>query len=160
MWIVFSFFTAFFEAVKDGACKKSLYKVDPFVVAWAWKTLSLPLLIPLMWVRPWPEEYSTAFFIALGSSGVLVVLASIIYTTAIKSSELSLTLPLLSFSPVFLLGTSPLIVGEYAGMLGVFGVLLIIAGTYILNVDQMNAGIFEPIKALFVHKGPRLMVVW
>ncbi len=158
MWIIFAFFTAIFEAVKDGLCKKSLQNADSFVVAWSWKALTVPFLLPLLFFYPLPGELTLRFWLALCVGGSLNVLATLLYIEAIKSSDLSITLPLLSFTPVFLLVTSPLLVSEYVSTIGGLGVVAIFAGAYILNVSEIRSGYLKPIHALLRERGPRLML--
>ncbi len=158
MWIVFAFFTALFEATKDGLCKKSLQNADSFIVAWSWKALTVPFLLPLLLFSPLPGELTFRFWMALCVGGSLNVLATLLYIEAIKSSDLSITLPLLSFTPVFLLVTSPLLVSEYVSMVGGLGVVAIFAGAYILNVSEIKSGYLKPVYALLRERGPRLML--
>jgi uncharacterized membrane protein len=158
MWILFSFLTALFEASKDGLCKRSLRDVDPYIVAWSWKALSVPFVLPTLLFVPWPRELASEFWIALAVGGGLNVLATFMYVEAIRISDLSITLPLLSFTPVFLLGTSPLLVADYPGLLGGAGVLLIFSGTYILNVREVSAGYLAPMQALLRDRGARIML--
>jgi uncharacterized membrane protein len=158
MWILYSFLTALFEATKDGLCKRSLRDVDPYIVAWSWKALSVPFLVPTLFLVPWPQELAPRFWLALAVGGGLNVLATFMYIEAIRISDLSITLPLLSFTPVFLLGTSPLLVADYPGLSGGAGVLLIFAGTYILNVREVSAGYLVPLRALLRDRGARIML--
>ena len=54
--------------------------------------------------------------------------------------------------------TSPLMIGEFPSSFGAVGILLIICGSYLLNVSKFKDGIFEPFKALFNSSGPRYML--
>jgi len=58
---------------------------------------------------------------------------------------------------VFLLATSPIILGEFPTAAGVAGVLLVVVGSYVLNISKMRQGFWEPIKSLADQPGPRLM---
>ncbi|MBT8763552.1 EamA family transporter [Desulfohalobiaceae bacterium Ax17] len=156
MWIVLSLFTALCEAIKDGLCKKGLQGNNFLVIAWAWKAFSLPFLLPLSFITPVPEYLSLRFLGILALGGGLNILATILYIRAIQASDLSLTLPLLSFTPIFLLFTSPLMVGDKPEPTGFLGVFLIFLGSYILGSSK--PGFWGPIKGLFSEKGPRLML--
>jgi uncharacterized membrane protein len=78
---------------------------------------------------------------------------------AIKHSDLSLTVPMVVFTPLFLLITSPLIVGEFPNLFGFFGVILIVVGSYLLQVKKRAEGILQPFKSLLQQKGPRYMLL-
>jgi uncharacterized membrane protein len=49
--------------------------------------------------------------------------------------------------------------GEYPSRVGIFGVLLIVAGAYILNIKQYKVGYLEPFKSIIREKGSRLMLI-
>ncbi|HEX3012931.1 MAG TPA: DMT family transporter, partial [Methanobacterium sp.] len=80
--------------------------------------------------------------------------------------DLSLTIPLLSFTPLFLLIMSPLILGQYPTLLGIIGVILIVIGSYVLNIkrrilttERRNSDYLDPFKAMVEKKGPKLMLI-
>jgi drug/metabolite transporter (DMT)-like permease len=158
MWILFSFLTAACEALKDGLCKKSLMNLDFFTISWAWKVFSLPFILPLIFFTPIPEYLSGDFWIALLVGGGLNILATLLYVRAISLSDLSITLPLLSFTPVFLLITSPVMVGDIPNLSGYAGVFLIFAGSYLLGVKDRST-IISPFKAIVKEPGARLMLL-
>ena len=96
---------------------------------------------------------------ALGAAGVISSIGNVLYMKAIKHSDLSITLPLLAFTPLFLLVTSPLMIGEFPNTLGLIGVFLIITGSYTLNIKERHNGYLAPFRALLKEKGPRLMFI-
>lgn len=77
---------------------------------------------------------------------------------AIKISPISLTVPMLAFTPLFLLITSPLILGELPNFLGLTGILLVVSGTYTLSIKDVSKGYFAPFKTLLRNKGSLLML--
>lgn len=158
MWIILSFLTAFCEAVKDALCKKSLKDFDVFTIAWAWKFFSLPFILPLIFFIPIPEHLPGLFWLALATGGGLNILATLLYIRAINQSDLSITLPLLSFTPVFLLFTSPVMVGDVPTMTGYVGVLLIFSGSYLLGIKDRTT-VLSPLKAIVREPGARTMLL-
>lgn len=158
MWIILSLLTAVCEAVKDGLCKKSLKDFDVFTIAWAWKVFSLPFILPLLFFVPMPENIPGRFWVALIVGGGLNIMATLLYIRAISLSDLSITLPLLSFTPVFLLITSPVMVGDIPTLPGYIGVLLIFAGSYLLGIKDRST-LSSPIKAIIREPGARLMLM-
>ena len=77
----------------------------------------------------------------------LDIIALLLYMKAIKVSPLSLTLPFLSLTPVFLIGTSYIILGERPDRSGFIGIVLVVIGAYLLNVHTISKGFFEPFKS-------------
>lgn len=116
-----------------------------------------------MLLDPAHNVTSTALVLAPIAAG-LHVLAFILYFRAIKTADLSLVLPLISFTPLFYLFTSPVMIGEYPGPWGIAGVLLIVLGSYILNLDAKKNGLLEPFSQLIKSSGARAMlgtaVIW
>ena len=158
VWFIFAFLTAFFESTKDIFSKKSLKNIDEYIVAWALRFFALPFLLPLLFFIKIPV-LGDQFWLALLIGGSVNVITTILYMKAIKLSDLSITVPMVTFTPLFLLITSPLILGEFPGISGIIGILLIVAGAYLLNINKRFQGYFAPFKALLREKGPRLMLV-
>jgi uncharacterized membrane protein len=155
VWFIFAFLTALFEATKDVFSKKSLKDVDEYVVAWSLPFFALPFLLPILLFTGIPP-LGERFWRALVIGGTLYAITLILYMKAIKSSDLSITVPMLTFTPLFLLITSPLIVGEFPSIFGLIGILLVVTGSYLLNITKKSHGYFAPFKALLKEKGPRI----
>ena len=85
-------------------------------------------------------------------------IAFILYLRAIRQSDISVSVPLLSFTPLFLLATSPFLLGEFPTAMGLAGVVLVVAGAYVLNVGEYQKGFLAPFQALLAEPGPRLML--
>ena len=158
MWLLLSILTAFLESLKDVFSKKGLETFDEYIIAWSLRILTLLFLFPLIFFIKLPS-IGDRFWLALIVGGTLNVCTTILYMKAIKYSDLSITVPMVTFTPVFLLITSPIIVGEFPEMLGLLGVLLIVSGSYILNIKHWKRGVMAPFQALIKEKGPRLMLV-
>ena len=151
LWLVFAFLTAVFEALKDGFCKKSVKDLDYIYVAWAWKAFSLIFLGPYLIFLP-TSVLSLKFVYALIAGGTLNIIATLLYIKAIKVSDLSSTLPMLSFSTLFLLFTSPVMVGDVPDISGIIGVCLIFLGSFILTKTINNK------KSTSSYRGPIYML--
>jgi uncharacterized membrane protein len=135
-----------------------LKNIDEYIVSWSFGFFALPFLIPLLFFIEIPS-LGNQFWIALLVGGSLNVITTILYMKAIKYSDLSITVPMVTFTPLFLLMTSPLIVDEFPNFLGLIGVLLIVLGSFTLNIKQRHEGYFAPFKALLKEKGPKLMLL-
>ena len=135
MWIAFSLLAAVLDAGKNSFAKHNTKQFDPIIVSWAWSTYSLVALIPLMFVRGIPELDGT-FWLAILSRTVLDVMAVILYTRAIKQTDLSLCLPLLALTPVFIIFSGMVIAHEFPNALGIAGVCIIVAIAIAKNRQQ------------------------
>lgn len=157
-WLILGIFTAFFEALKDVFGKQNLKKSDEYVVAWSLAFFSVIFLIPWVIYTGIPA-LNTQFAIALLIGGSINAVTAILYIKAIKVSDLSLTVPLVALTPLFMLLTSPLIVGEYPSFFDYIGILLIVIGSYLLNIKDKSQGYLAPFKALLKEPGPKLMLI-
>ncbi|MGM0550868.1 MAG: EamA family transporter [Bacteroidota bacterium] len=157
-WIAFALLTAFFRSLTDVAGKKSMHQLSPYTVAWSMYIFSLPLLAAALFFVPVPE-IGEQFWLALIAGSLLNTLANILYMNAIKLSDLSLTVPLVTFTPLFMLLTSPIIVGEFPSLWGIVGIVLIVGGSYSLNLKARSQGFLAPFRALLREKGARLMLL-
>lgn len=156
-WISFALLTAFSRSLTDVAGKTGLKKVDEYIVVLAMYLFSLPFIAVALYFTGIPK-LETNFWIALPIGALLNIVANVLYMRAIKTSDLSLSIPLITFTPLFMLMTSPIILGEFPGPYGIIGIVLIVAGAYLLNVRHAKKGLLAPFRALLKTKGPRLML--
>lgn len=140
------------------ASKKGLITTDEYIISWSLRFFSFPFLLPLLFFINIPV-LGDMFWVALLVSGSLNVVTTILYMKAIKYSDLSITVPMVAFTPLFLLMTSPFIVGEFPALPGLIGVFLIVIGSYVLNIKEKQNGYLFPYRALLNEKGPRFMLI-
>ena len=158
MWILLGFLTALFTTFQEIVTKRIVGKIDPYVIAWSWLFFSLPFYLIVFLKEPMPP-IGPDFWKALIVSTVILSVACVYYVKAIQVSDLSLCVPMLAFTPLFLLGTSPLLVNEFPTPVGLIGVIVIVIGSYILNIRDMKNGWLMPFKDLITQKGPRYMLI-
>lgn len=93
----------------------------------------------------------------------LEILAMLLYMQAIRDYPLALTLPYLAFTPVLVVVTGSLVLGESVSSGGLFGIFLVVAGSWLLNFEQYErlsvATLLAPLKAIVVNRGSRLMLL-
>lgn len=153
-----AFGTAISEALKDITSKFNLHHIDEYTAAFSMHLVQSLLLFPLVWYFGL-EAMSPRFLWALLASSVLQLAVILLYFKAIKRSELSVTVPLVTLTPLFMLITSPLMIGEFPSLLGVGGILLIVVGTYISNIEEKQKNIFAPFVSLVKNQGSRYMLL-
>ena len=158
MWFAFALATAIFTSFADVLRKKAVNRADVLVIAWAWRFFVFLFALSFLRFEP-TRQLGPAFYWTAPIIVVCIISSTLLYVKSLKHSDMSLTIPMLAFSPLFLLITSPLILGEFPHPLGLVGILLIVAGSYILNYRESSKGYFEPFKALVRNKGTRLMLI-
>ena len=91
----------------------------------------------------------------------LEVMAMTLYMKALKVSEMSLSIPMLAFSPSFIVITGWLILGETVNLRGLAGIMTTVFGAYVLHMRATGTkgGLLAPFKSLATNKGARYMVM-
>lgn len=158
IWFFLSITCAFSLATADALTKKYFSGFEPYEMALARLVYTIPWLLIVFcfipWQRPEPE-----FWIWTGIGVPLEVIAVIMYVKALKVSPFSLTLPFISFTPVFVILTGAILLGENISFSGASGIFLIVAGSYIMNISSAKTGFLEPFKAIAREQGSRLMAM-
>lgn len=153
-----AFGTAISEALKDITSKFNLHHIDEYTAAFSMHLVQSLLLFPIIIYLGF-QAMSTRFLWALLASSVLQLGVILLYFKAIKRSELSVTVPLITLTPLFMLLTSPILIGEFPSALGVVGIVLIVAGTYISNISEDPKKVFAPFVSLVKNQGSRYMLL-
>lgn len=157
MWLFLGLASGFFHALMSMVSKKALKDVNQYLAAFAYAAFSIPFfLISLIWLDL--TSVNSTFWWAAVSTALLNVIAITFFMKALSIGELSLTVPFLSFSPIFLIFTSNLMLGEFPTSFGVLGILLIVAGTYFLELKK-EQGVLSPFKALLHNQGAQLVLL-
>ncbi len=161
-WLSLTLLCALSLAAADALTKKLLPAYSAVELVVVRFGVTAVLLLPLLLVNL-PEVMPPIFFwVWVGLALPLEVLAMVLYMTAIRDSPLSLTLPYLAFTPVFVILTAWLLLGEQVSQQGFAGILLVVAGAYGLNVEHARLreprSWLAPILAIGRENGSRLML--
>jgi len=157
LWLFLSLLSAFFWATADAFTKGRLSHLNPWEMAEVRLLYSLPFLLPLFPFIP-PPRLQPGFWKAVGMLLPVEIAALLLYMAAIRSSPLSLTLPFLSFTPLFLTLTGFLLLGEVPSPAGLGGIGLVVLGGYLLNLGR-GEGVMAPVKAVFSERGSWMMLI-
>lgn len=146
-------------AAMDAITKKVLSGSGrEYAVGWLRLLMSLPLLIALFFFIERPP-LDAGFYISFAAAMPFEILAFVLYIRALKVSPMSLTIPFLAFTPVFIVIVSFAILREIPTPSALAGIILIAIGGYTLNINHLSKGIFEPIKAVARERGAVMMLI-
>lgn len=157
-WFYLSLLTAISVASQDAWVKKFFSDFNPYEMSVIPMIYSLPVFLPALFFIRIPDIDMT-YYICILASLPLNTLSILFYMKAIRRAPLSLTLPYLAFSPIFMLFTEYLLLSERPGKAGVSGVFLICIGAYILNLNKKTTRILDPFRALTREKGAQMMIL-
>jgi len=160
-WLALSLICAFCLASSDAASKHWLRSAGAREMVVVRLGLSGLLLTP--WVLTFDlPSLPLPFWGWMALLMPLEICAMLLYMRAIRDYPLTLTVPYLAFTPVLVVLSGWIVLGETVSMAGLFGILLVVAGSWILNFEHRDslgpAAIFRPLQAIFVNPGSRLML--
>ena len=159
MWVLLALSAAICQASGDMLNKSVLKRIGDYELCLGLYALSAAILIPLTLGYHGSIVVQDHFWLPYVSVIILDSLGMICYLKALRSSDLSLTLPFQMFTPLFLLLTSPIMLGEYPSRMGLVGVVLIVIGSYFVNNKSFEQDFWAPFKALIREPGPRYMCI-
>ncbi len=156
MWLTLSLLTAIFVSAQEVWIKKYFSHLSAHDMTVYPLLYSLPLFTITLFFVPIPQldiTFWIYFIISLPLNGICIFF----YMKAIKISPISLTVPYLAFTPVFIILTGFIFLDELPNRWGILGILIVCAGSYILNIDHAYKSVFTPFKAVFREAGSRIM---
>lgn len=158
MWYIISLVSGFLMATADALSKKESVRTSAIVMSWIREFYALPFLLPILFFIDIPTLDHT-FWIVLAVCVLMDLVTTFLYMRAIQIAPLSLTIPYLGISPLFLLIIPTVFLGETLSAVGIIGVILVSIGTYSLQIDRAKYGILEPWLVIFKNRGSLFMFI-
>ncbi|MFC1612671.1 hypothetical protein ACFL29_02370 [Patescibacteria group bacterium] len=146
LWL--AWFLPFLSGVCDAVSRSVIKatKIHKFTLLSAGFIFSLPFYLVWLYFEGIPT-IQPMFWVAVVIHVFLMILAASLTVDAHRESALIATMPYLSFTPAFLLITSPLMNAGNPGLIGIVGVLILTCGFYILNTkSHKNLKLLDPFK--------------
>jgi len=144
--------------------KRALEKRDLFPATF-WMRVAVAALFVAIALFRMSTGHPLAIREPLTFAGYLVLDVSLItivmwlYFRALQISPLSMCIPFLAFTPVFLIPTSYLLLGQKPQPIKLLGVVLIVVGSLAMHRTLFAVGWSAPIKAVIREKGSRYMLL-
>lgn len=157
-WLFLALVSAIFVALKNVITRRLVSLTDKDVILYAGYLFPALFAILLIFFTGIPE-IKPGFYYSITIASIIDIIAVVFFIKAIASAELAKTFPLVAFTPIFLIVTAFLILGEIPSIIGFFGILAISFGAYLLRSESVKVGILEPLKLLVREKGPRYMLI-
>lgn len=156
LWFSYAVLSALAMAGRDVSLKAMFKDEKPLQIAACELLWSLPVFIAATLFTPVPELKDGFWPIFLLTLPIEVV-AYLLYMYAIRLSPLTLTVPFLAFTPVFMILTGWLLLGETINHWGGLGIMAVVAGSYILHLEKGRAGWWGPLASFFRERGSWFM---
>jgi uncharacterized membrane protein len=160
-WLALGLGAALGDSGADVLTKRYFVQLSPYGMALVRLLGAVPFLALVALGLSQPE-LTQPFWLIVAVMLPLEVLAILLYMRALRLCHLSLCVPFLAFTPVFLIFTGWMVLGERLNRWGVVGTLMIALGCYVLGLGadgQGKTGVLAPLKALAKEPGARLMLM-
>ena len=158
LWIFLALLGAVTNATYFIIVKRYITSLDPKLLTGIGFAFGGCLLFLLSALRGFPI-IGPDFFAAVAITSFLNILGLSLIFKALSSSDLSLSVPMLSFTPAILIGTSYIILHEVPSMFGFAGICIIVSGSYVLNIAEEHEHYLDPIKAMMRNRGSWYMLI-
>jgi drug/metabolite transporter (DMT)-like permease len=157
-WALLSGIGACADAAYYIVNKKFLQSVNPDLLAAAGFLFTSLFLLVIAAFRGIPS-LGPDFVPAVAAACVINVAGTTLAFRALKSTDISLAVPMLSFTPLFLLVTAAVMLQEVPSLVGIAGILIIVFGSYVLNTAAEHERLLDPFRAMISHPGIFSMLV-
>jgi len=158
LWFFLSLATAFFNATEVTVVKRFFSDLKPLQIMAYPMAYSLPLFTLGALING-PSQVLPGFWTTLT---ILVPLNALGYYLALRAvtiAPLSLTMPFQSLTPLVVLFTAFIFLGEAPSALGACGVVMIGLGSYVLGLGSGQKSLLGPIKAILRERGSVYMIL-
>ncbi|MGB5834083.1 MAG: DMT family transporter [Thiohalocapsa sp.] len=152
-WIVFSLLSAFFHASRLAVTKHLSFSFSTRALTLYVNLASLVVTLPLIvWHHDFPLQ-EPLFVLVVLLGGTLSGVGGWALNTAIHRSDISLVGPVMTLTPGFVVVIEWLVIGELPSGLGLIGLLMLVAGAYLLSVERGGTGPVAPLRRLLTNPG-------
>ena len=158
LWILLALLGAVTNAGYFIIIKRYIATVDPKILTGIGFTCGGLLLFTVAAIRGFPV-LGQDFFSAVAVTAILNIISLSLIFSALSSSDLSLSIPMLSFTPIILIGTSYLLLNEVPSGAGIAGICIIVIGSYVLNISAEHKHFLDPVKSMLRNRGSWYMLV-
>ena len=158
LWILLALLGAVTNASYFIIIKRYITTLDPKILTGVGFTCGGLLLFAFSAIRGFPV-IGQDFYTAVAITAVLNIISLSLIFKALSSTDLSLSIPMLSFTPVILIGTSYLLLNEIFSLSGVAGICIIVIGSYVLNISAGDKHFLDPVKSMLRNRGSWYMLI-
>lgn len=135
MWEILAIISALFSGLAAVFEKKALFRMDPLGFSLLLSALTFLFTFPFLFFVS-AGSVTTVAVLLLFLKSLLGAAAFLLVMHGIQKNELSNSLPLLSLTPAVVAVLAFFLLGEKIGLYGIAGMLLLLAGTYFLQLEK------------------------
>ena len=133
-WYSLALISSFFLSLRELAFKRWGRNLPTVYMSWGLNGFVFLILTAVNLALGNTHPITLEFSGILLAAALMDTTAALLYLEAIRRGELSRTVPMLCFIPVVQLFVTPALVQEQLSWVGIAGVLLVVLGSYLLNI--------------------------
>ena len=156
-WFVFALISSITLSLREFVVKKAGKELSSVFMSWGLNFFMFLIILSINVIFLNYHAITISFACILIVAAILDSLATVLYLWAIKNGDLSKIIPMLCFIPVVQLFVTPVLVHENLSVIGISGVLVVVLGSYILNIETWD-GFLSPVKSVFKDKSSMVML--
>jgi drug/metabolite transporter (DMT)-like permease len=160
-WFPLALLGALSQATYSYSVKVLLRWIPPFLLA-GYSFLAASLVLFSLILASGIPPLGPGLVAAVAATVIINTVATILFYRALSTTDLSLCVPMLAFTPVFLILTSFVILGEIPSPAGAFGIVLVASGAFLLtrmSGHGQSASLLTPFLTLRRDRGVRSMLI-
>lgn len=158
IWLFLALASAVFVALNNVITKKLSFSANEDTILYG-KYLFAALFSTILIFFIDIPKIKPSFYYSIVIASIIDIIGFLFLIKAIVSADLGKAYPLVAFTPIFLILTAFFILGELPSLLGIFGIIIIVSGAYLLRLGSAKISLLEPFKLLFREKGPKYVLL-
>ena len=158
MWFWYALFVSIWTSISIALSKKVSKDTDPFVyIAFTNLVTLIPLGILTFLAKP--AQVDTTFFFYLILASIFNAGGNICFYKALRITPMSLLAPFTVCNLVVTTLASFFIFHDNLEPMKLMGILIVIVGSYLINVEDIRKGALAPLKDIVNNKGVLLTIL-
>lgn len=154
LWVFLALGSALFQVLRNMVMKRLGHALDETINVWGRFTFILPFAALSVWMDGVPELKPGLLLYAV-LFAVVQITGTQFLALALKVAEISLVTALWKLSVILLVAWGFFTLEERPSALGVTGVIVSVAGMYLINVTRARVSLWAPLLSLVRDPGQR-----
>lgn len=152
-WFILAFGAAFLTAAASIVEKKTL--MNEHAMSYSAGLAVMNVVVALFFIPKLNLNFPFHYYIIMFIAAFFGALGYLFLAKSFRHMEISVATPLLNFSPAFLAIVAYIFLGETLGIWQIVGILFLIIGAYVVEVDHdwktLKSPFIKMVKSKYVH---------
>ena len=154
MWLVLALVAALCQVLRNSVMKRLGHSLDEYINVWGRFTFLLPFAAAFVLYKGVPA-IKPGFWLACACFAVCQTISTMALSKALNLAEISMVTALWKVSLLALVVLGYFTLRERPSILGVTGIVVSMAGVYLLNLNRAHIAWWAPLAVLLADRGMR-----